>query len=82
MNNGLHAQVLSSELGGTLSGCRFDENELCTMTIRGSAFLWHQVRCMVAVLFMIGHGFESPEVCVWHLISGCFVLSAPTFLQA
>ncbi|XP_039125169.1 tRNA pseudouridine(38/39) synthase isoform X2 [Dioscorea cayenensis subsp. rotundata] len=43
-------------------GKRFDENELCTMTIRGSAFLWHQVRCMVAVLFMIGHGFESPEI--------------------
>ncbi|KAH7683570.1 Pseudouridine synthase I TruA protein [Dioscorea alata] len=43
-------------------GKRFEENELCAMTIRGSAFLWHQVRCMVAVLFMIGQGFESPEI--------------------
>jgi len=24
--------------------------------IKGSAFLWHQVRCMMAVLFMIGKG--------------------------
>ena len=33
------------------------------MTIKGSAFLWHQVRFMVAVLFMIGEGHESPSVC-------------------
>ncbi|VFQ94984.1 unnamed protein product [Cuscuta campestris] len=32
------------------------------MKIQGSAFLWHQIRCMVAVLFMIGQGFESPNV--------------------
>ncbi|URD85826.1 tRNA pseudouridine synthase [Musa troglodytarum] len=39
-----------------------DVDELWAMTIKGSAFLWHQVRCMVAVLFMVGHGFESPDV--------------------
>ena len=32
------------------------------MTIKGTAFLWHQVRCMVAVLFLIGQGLESPSV--------------------
>ncbi|XP_068643250.1 uncharacterized protein [Aristolochia californica] len=37
-------------------------NEVGAMTIKGSAFLWHQVRCMVAVLFMIGQGLESPNV--------------------
>uniref|UniRef100_A0A7S4F3J5 Pseudouridine synthase I TruA alpha/beta domain-containing protein n=1 Tax=Chrysotila carterae TaxID=13221 RepID=A0A7S4F3J5_CHRCT len=31
-------------------------------TVRGSAFLYNQVRCMVAVLFLIGEGKESPEV--------------------
>ncbi|WCJ44019.1 hypothetical protein M5689_024715 [Euphorbia peplus] len=41
---------------------RYEGNQLCAITIRGSAFLWHQVRCMVAVLFMIGQGFESPDV--------------------
>lgn len=30
--------------------------------LHGSAFLWHQVRHMVAVLFLIGQGLESPEV--------------------
>ncbi|KAI1498055.1 pseudouridine synthase [Biscogniauxia marginata] len=30
--------------------------------VRGSAFLWHQIRCMVAVLFMVGQGLEGPSV--------------------
>jgi len=30
--------------------------------IRGFSFLWHQVRCMVAILFLIGRGKEEPEV--------------------
>ncbi|KAI0602424.1 pseudouridine synthase [Biscogniauxia sp. FL1348] len=30
--------------------------------VRGSAFLWHQIRCMVAVLFMVGQGLEDPSV--------------------
>ncbi|XP_048424761.1 tRNA pseudouridine(38/39) synthase isoform X4 [Pyrus x bretschneideri] len=41
---------------------RFDENQLWAIKIKGSAFLWHQVRCMVAVLFLIGQGHESPDV--------------------
>ncbi|WOL12473.1 tRNA pseudouridine(38/39) synthase isoform X2 [Canna indica] len=41
---------------------RYNDDELWVMTIKGSAFLWHQVRCMVAVLFMIGQRLESPEV--------------------
>ncbi|KAM1242506.1 hypothetical protein ACFX2G_034850 [Malus domestica] len=41
---------------------RFDENQLWAIKIKGSAFLWHQVRCMVAVLFLIGQGDESPDV--------------------
>ena len=30
--------------------------------LHGSAFLWHQVRCMVAMLFLIGQGLESPDL--------------------
>ncbi|XP_072974579.1 uncharacterized protein [Typha angustifolia] len=41
---------------------RSNDDELWAMTIKGSAFLWHQVRCMVAVLFMIGQGLESPNI--------------------
>ncbi|RKO88570.1 pseudouridine synthase, partial [Blyttiomyces helicus] len=29
--------------------------------VKGHAFLWHQVRCMVAILFLIGRGLEPPE---------------------
>ncbi|KAF2721269.1 pseudouridine synthase [Polychaeton citri CBS 116435] len=30
--------------------------------VRGSAFLWHQVRHLVAVLFLVGQGFEKPSL--------------------
>ncbi|KAI0968005.1 pseudouridine synthase [Xylaria arbuscula] len=30
--------------------------------VRGSAFLWHQIRCMVAVLFAVGQGLEDPSI--------------------
>lgn len=33
-----------------------------TFTLHGSAFLWHQVRHMVAVLFLVGQGVESPSI--------------------
>ncbi|KAF2743789.1 pseudouridine synthase [Sporormia fimetaria CBS 119925] len=31
-------------------------------TLHGSAFLWHQVRSIVAILFLIGQKLESPEL--------------------
>jgi tRNA pseudouridine38/39 synthase len=36
--------------------------QMCVMTITGQAFLWHQVRCMAAILLLIGQGLEQPEV--------------------
>ncbi|GAV70885.1 PseudoU_synth_1 domain-containing protein [Cephalotus follicularis] len=41
---------------------RFEGSQIYAIHIKGSAFLWHQVRCMVAVLFMIGKGLESSDV--------------------
>ena len=32
------------------------------IVIHGSAFLWHQVRCTAAVLFLVGQGLESLDV--------------------
>ncbi|KAK4352472.1 hypothetical protein RND71_027990 [Anisodus tanguticus] len=40
----------------------YKADQLMIMKIKGSAFLWHQIRCMVAVLFLIGQGLESPNV--------------------
>lgn len=36
--------------------------KLYTFTLHGSAFLWHQVRHMVGILFLIGQGLESPTL--------------------
>lgn len=38
-----------------------------TFTLHGSAFLWHQVRHMAAMLFLVGQGLESPSV-IDHLL--------------
>ncbi|KAK7093454.1 uncharacterized protein [Littorina saxatilis] len=43
-----------------------DEREngysMCELTVVGQAFLWHQIRCIVAVLFLIAQGKEEPEI--------------------
>lgn len=33
-----------------------------TFSLHGTAFLWHQVRCIMAVLFLVGQRLEEPEV--------------------
>lgn len=32
------------------------------LVIEGNAFLWHQIRCIMAVLLLIGQGLETPDV--------------------
>ncbi|KAJ1922692.1 pseudouridine synthase deg1 [Tieghemiomyces parasiticus] len=32
------------------------------LDLRGSAFLWHQVRCMVGTLLLVGQGLEEPTL--------------------
>ena len=39
-----------------------DSYEICELTITGQAFLWHQIRCIVAVLFLIGQRRENPGI--------------------
>lgn len=46
---------------------RWDEekqspSDLLFLEIRGKAFLWHQIRCIMSVLLVIGEGLEQPEV--------------------
>lgn len=38
------------------------DDDIYRMEIWGQAFLWHQIRCIVSVLFMIGKGQEEPSV--------------------
>lgn len=35
---------------------------LFTFNVDGSAFLWHQVRHLIAVLFLVGQGLEKPTI--------------------
>lgn len=39
-----------------------DPHQLYMFQIQGLAFLYHQVRCMMAVLLLIGQKLESPEI--------------------
>lgn len=36
--------------------------EFGVITVLGYSFLWHQVRCMVSIIFKIGEGQESPDL--------------------
>ncbi len=36
--------------------------QVYSFDLYGSAFLWHQVRHMVAILFLVGQGLESPSI--------------------
>ena len=36
--------------------------EVYAFKVQGSAFLWHQVRHMVAILFLVGQGLEDPSL--------------------
>ncbi|RCI14469.1 hypothetical protein L249_6103 [Ophiocordyceps polyrhachis-furcata BCC 54312] len=49
--------------------------------VRGSAFLWHQIRHMVAVLFLVGQGLEKPSV-VSQLLDVEAQPSKPTYAMA
>ncbi|KAJ1780800.1 pseudouridine synthase deg1 [Coemansia sp. RSA 2399] len=38
------------------------ESKWWQLELRGTAFLWHQVRCMMAILFLVGQRLEQPSV--------------------
>ena len=51
------------------------------ITLHGSAFLWHQVRHMAAILFLIGQGLEPPSL-VDDLLDVQKTLSKPQYEMA
>ncbi|XP_076307098.1 tRNA pseudouridine(38/39) synthase isoform X2 [Tachypleus tridentatus] len=36
--------------------------QLFELTVVGQAFLWHQIRCITAILFLVGQGKEKPTI--------------------
>ncbi|NXW59985.1 PUS3 synthase, partial [Eurystomus gularis] len=57
----LSAAVTWVERGGGETGLQ-DPFRLCQFEVTGQAFLYHQVRCMMAILFLIGQRMEGPEI--------------------
>ncbi|WWC69874.1 tRNA pseudouridine(38-40) synthase [Kwoniella pini CBS 10737] len=41
---------------------RIDENKKIIFNLIGTAFLWHQVRHIISILFLIGSELEKPEI--------------------
>uniref|UniRef100_A0A0C9Q1B3 PUS3_0 protein n=1 Tax=Fopius arisanus TaxID=64838 RepID=A0A0C9Q1B3_9HYME len=48
--------------------CHDDENSersgynMCHLLIKSQAFLWHQIRCIMGILLLVGQGKEKPEI--------------------
>lgn len=36
--------------------------DLCELTIKSKAFLWHQIRCIMGVLILVGQNNEQPDI--------------------
>ncbi|KAL7813782.1 pseudouridine synthase [Trichoderma gracile] len=58
----LEALDSSSSSAASLAGRKGVYPKVYYFHVRGSAFLWHQIRHMVAVLFLVGQGLEKPSV--------------------
>lgn len=44
------------------SSAHASPRDMCHIEIIGQAFLWHQIRCIMSILFYIGRQLESPEL--------------------
>eukprot|EP00804_Cyclotella_cryptica_P006905 CCRYP_007051-RA/>CCRYP_007051-RA protein AED:0.21 eAED:0.21 QI:84/1/1/1/1/1/2/1163/687 len=38
------------------------DRDMCHVEISGQAFLWHQIRCIMSILFQVGRQLESPNI--------------------
>ena len=73
---------IESFLVEPLSGGSSDDPfSLYAMKIRGKGFLWHQVRCMVGVLLLVGQRLENPEI-VDHLLDVVACPAKPQYTMA
>ncbi|XP_063234534.1 tRNA pseudouridine(38/39) synthase [Bacillus rossius redtenbacheri] len=55
----VHVRHSDSLHSSSKSGSGYD---LCELTLVGQAFLWHQVRCIMGILLLVGEGKEQPEI--------------------
>ncbi|CAO3598183.1 unnamed protein product [Absidia cylindrospora] len=60
-----HCHVLRCTINPTVSPhleSITDDKEMVYLELQGTAFLWHQVRCMMSVLFLVGQQLEPPTI--------------------
>ncbi|KKZ60678.1 hypothetical protein EMCG_04662 [[Emmonsia] crescens] len=57
-----NGEPATSESIGDLSSSSSSNIKIYTITIHGSAFLWHQVRHIASILFLVGQGLEPPSI--------------------
>jgi tRNA pseudouridine38/39 synthase len=57
------------------------KHSVYSFNLHGSAFLWHQVRCMVSILFLVGQGLEKPSI-VSELLDATKNSGRPTYEMA
>ena len=55
-------EVYSAKLIPFISNNHFPEEAIFMLEIKGGAFLWHMIRCIMAVLFFVGNGQENPDI--------------------
>ncbi|KAI9272518.1 pseudouridine synthase [Sporodiniella umbellata] len=58
-----------------------DGSDFYEVELKGTAFLWHQVRFMMSVMFLVGQGLEPPET-IRDLLDPTKVPSKPDFPMA
>lgn len=58
----LHADIHKVTPDHSTTHMTPSQPQLYCFSVHGSAFLWHQVRHLVAVLFLVGQGYEDPSI--------------------
>jgi len=58
----IHSAEIVQEAANTTTTDDGGGGMICYFLIVGQAFLWHQIRCMASVLFLVGRGLEEPSV--------------------
>ncbi|KAG2180903.1 hypothetical protein INT43_008483 [Umbelopsis isabellina] len=73
--------VLSVEIRPVADLTQKESLQMYELELKGTAFLWHQVRCMMSILFLAGQGLEKPEV-VRDLLDVSKIPSRPEYIMA
>ena len=59
---GLGGHATAGNGNGNGNGNNINTPGVAHIEVIGTAFLWHQVRCIAAVLFLVGLGREPPSI--------------------